>query len=166
MFRFFFKRLTIKRQRQKVIAFYKFVRASLRKTTANPILFYNSTVLVTLPKRQQFFIFYDLKKEKVLNTSAGRYLLDIGRKAKFFKRQPQNIMGIVLHLKKIYPLLLQRIYLYSLPNFNYRQFLFYKRVKEIINPSIYYLFHAHSFMPKFLPKRRIKRRVLKLLRKQ
>ena len=166
MFRFFFKRLTIKRQRQKTVAFYKFVRASFRKTIAQPIFFYNFTVLVTLPKRQQFFIFYDLKKEKFLNISAGRYLLDIGRKAKFFKRQPQNIMGIVLHLKKIYPLLLQRIYLYSIPNFNYRQFLFYKRFKEIINPEICYLFHAHSFMPKFLPKRRIKRRVLKLLRKQ
>ena len=69
-------------------------------------------------------------------------------------------------LKKDYIYYFRKIYLFFIKNFNYRQYCLYQKIMELVNPSIYYFVHHQSFMPKFLKKKRIKRRVLKTLKKQ
>ena len=55
------------------------------------------------------------------------------------------------------------IYMFVINNFNYRQYLFFKMFLEMLNPHVYYFLHRQSFMPRFLNKRRVKRRVLRQL---
>lgn len=166
MLRFLFKRLSSKKQRTTIIKFYRSCKLSVQKFVGDKTLLYTSLVSITLPKRQQHFNFFDLKTKKYIHFSAGSYLLKIGRKAKFFKRNPKNLVSIVLQLKRDYPVLLKYIYIYYIKNFNYRQLNTLKKLYEILNPKIYYLCHRQSFLPQFLPKRRIKKRVYKKLLKQ
>ena len=98
--------------------------------------------------------------------SAGVFFTRMGRLQKFFKRNPKNIMTLTLQLKKDYIYYFRKIYLFFIKNFNYRQYCLYQKIMELVNPSIYYFVHHQSFMPKFLKKKRIKRRVLKTLKKQ
>lgn len=127
---------------------------------------YNSSIFLSLPKRQQFFNFLNIKTKKFTGFSAGIFLLKMGRNQKFFKRNPKNIMTITLQLKKEYLFFFKKIYLFYIKNFNFRQYCLYQKILSLISPKIYYLIHHQSFMPKFLKKKRIKRRVLKMLQRQ
>lgn len=163
MFRFFFKKRCIKRQRKKLYSIYKYYRFIQNNSYKNQIYYYNITFFLTLPKRQQHFNFYDIKLNKYFNFSCGTFLSKMGRKAKFFKRNHKNIMSLTLHMKKLYGFYFRYIYMFVINNFNYRQYLFFKKFLEMLNPSIYYFLHRQSYMPKFLKNRRIKRRVLRQL---
>ena len=61
-----------------------------------------------MPKRQQFFTFFNLKTNKQLGFSTGVFLAKMGRKQKFFKRNPKNIMTLTLQLKKDYSFFLKK----------------------------------------------------------
>jgi hypothetical protein len=163
MFRFFFKKRCIKRQRKKLYFTYKYYRFVQSNSCKNSVNFYNINFFLTLPKRQQHFNFYDLKLNKHFNFSCGTFLVKMGRKSKFFKRSYKNIMSLTLHMKKLYGYYFKYIYMFVINNFNYRQYLFFKKFLEMLNPHIYYFLHRQSFMPRFLNKRRIKRRVLRQL---
>lgn len=132
----------------------------------NKKILYNSNIYLNLPKRQQFFNFFNIKTNKFFGFSAGVFLIKMGRNQKFFKRNNKNIMSITLQLKKEYLYYFKKIYLFFIRNFNYRQYCLFKKILNLISPSIYYFIHYKSFMPKFLNKKRIKRRVLKKLNKQ
>lgn len=127
---------------------------------------YDSFFFLTLPKRQQFFTIFNLKTKTQLNLSAGRFLAFFGKRAKFFKRNPKNIAGIVMQLKKSYSYLLKYIYLFYIKNCNKRQYLFFEKFVALIKPNIFFLVHKQSYIPRFLPVRRIKRKVLKIISKQ
>ena len=165
MLRIFFKKKIIKKQRKLVIQEYKRISSLFKKCYSSIEHLYESNFSVTLPHRQQHFSFTDFKLNRVLSFSAGRYLLFMGHKSKYFKRRAANIVSIVLQLKRNFPRLLSLIYLFSLKNFNYRQFLFFKKLISIANPNIKYFMHKRSYLPKFLRKHRIRRRVLKMLKK-
>lgn len=127
---------------------------------------YTSNFFLTLPKRQQFFTIFNLTTLRQLNISAGRFLASFGRKAKFFKRNPKNITSIVLQLKKTYIHILKYIYFFYIKNYTKRQFLFFQKFLSLLQPTVEYFIHRQSFIPRFLPKKRIKRRVLRLLKQQ
>lgn len=165
MLRIFFKKRIIRRQRKLIIYEYKKISNLFKKSYASTDFLCESNFSVTLPKRQQHFNFNDFRSNRVLSFSAGRYLLFMGHKSKYFKRRAANIVSIVLQLKRNFPRLLSLIYLFSLNNFNYRQFIFFKKLMSIASPNIKYFMHKRSYLPKFLRKHRIRRRVLKMLKK-
>jgi len=82
---------------------------------------------------------------------------------KFYKKTHKNIVSVVLLLKKKFYSTLKYILLLRIKNFNYRQFVFYNKFWELFKPSIFYLQHNQSFLPIINPKKRIKRRILRLL---
>jgi hypothetical protein len=55
------------------------------------------------------------------------------------------------------------IYLFSIVNFNFKQYNFFLKFFEELNPNILYFVHKHSFIPHFYPRRRIKRQVLRAI---
>lgn len=165
MLRLFFNKNILINNRKDIVYFYKKINIFFNKTYIHKISFYRSNVYISLPKRQQHFNFFDIKFNSDINFSAGRYLLILGQKSKFFKRNHKNILSIILQLKKNFSKTLKRIWFFSLKNFNHRQYSFFKRFNIMLKPNIYYFLHKKSFMPLFLPKRRIRRRVLRLLKR-
>ncbi len=165
MLRLFFTKNILITNRKNIVYFYKKVNIFFNKTYVNSSYFYRSNVNISLPKRQQHFNFFDIKLNSEINFSAGRYLLTLGQKSKFFKRNHKNVLSIILQLKKNFLNMLRSIFFFSLKNFNHRQYSFFKRFNIMLKPDIHYFLHKRSFMPLFLPKRRIRRRVLRLLKR-
>jgi len=165
LLRIFLSKHIIYKQRAQTINVYKSTQFAAYKTFLSRHTFFKSNFYITIPKRQQHFNIFDFKASKDINFSTGVYLLTIGQKSKFFKRNPKNILGMVLQMKSKLINLLDSIWLFSLRNFNYRQFTFFKKFCAAIRTEIAYFFHKRSFMPLFLNKRRIRRRVLRLLKK-
>jgi len=153
-----------RKQRRVLYNNYLDLRFRFNNSSRNLTDFFNCTFILSLPKRQQHFNFYDLKLEKKFGFSCGLFLLRMGRKLKSFKRNHKNIMSINLHFKKIYSSFFKYIYFFLINNFNYRQYAFFKKFMYMLSPSVYYFLHRQSYMPKFLNKRRIKRRVLRKLK--
>ncbi len=160
------KRRMSRRYKCSIIKLYWELASVIHNKITRDSSYYNSTVFFTLPKRQQFFTFFNLKTNKQLGFSTGVFLAKMGRKQKFFKRNPKNIMTLTLQLKKDYSFFFKKIYIYFIRNFNYRQYCLYKKIMDLITPKVFYFMHHQSFMPKFLKKKRIKRRVLKNLQRQ
>lgn len=170
MLRTFLKKIRIKRKMQKatiykIITFYKNYTLRLEKFKKTKLKFYQSNFYLNLPKRQQHFLMLTLKTQKYITLSTGVLLKKILKKNKFFKRIENNVPAILMQLKLNYPNLLNKIFLFYIKNFNYRQATFFYKFIDIINPKIHLLVHRQSFIPRFTPVRRIKRRVLKSLRK-
>lgn len=104
-----------------------------------------------------------MKKKKQFNYSSGILLKQPNKSMKFFKRNIKNITALVLYLKRYLLSSVQHIYMYYVKNFNKRQLLFFKKLHSLIKPDIQFFIFKRSFMPRFLPKRRIRRKVLRLL---
>lgn len=165
MLRTFFSKHIIQKQRAQTVYIYKNTQFAVNKTLLEKYIFFKSNFYITIPKRQQHFNIFEFKKLKDINFSTGVYLLTIGQKSKFFKRNPKNMLSMILQMKSNLISVLESIWLFSLRNFNYRQFTFFKKFCSAITPEIAYFVHKRSFMPLFLKKRRIRRRVLHLLKK-
>jgi hypothetical protein len=163
MLRIFFKRRILKRQRSQLVRVYQNLLYTVRGLGADSTLGYFSTFSITLPKRQQFFTLSDFRQNKIFNFSAGRQLALFGRKAKFFKRSVKNIAPVVLQLKTTYEILFHKIYLFFIKNYSRRQMLFFKKFNSLIKPGILYLVHKQSYIPKFSPIGRVKRKILRIV---
>lgn len=165
MVRLFLKYRTLRRTKNKIMKLYH--KLLIHKVAPYLALekHYKSNFYLTLPKRQQNFVFYDISLKKFFSFTSGVYLTKMGRHMKSFKRNYKNMLVLILQLKKEYGYLLKYIYLFYIKNFNYRQYTFFKKLLNLVNPTIHYLVHKQSFMPKFLNKRRIKRRILHKLNK-
>jgi hypothetical protein len=135
----------------------------MRGTSGDATLGYFSTFAVTLPKRQQFFTLSNLNQGKIFGFSAGRQLALFGRKAKFFKRSAKNIAPVVLQLKSTYDALFRKIYLFFIKNYGRRQMLFFKKFNGLVKPGILYLVHKQSYIPRFSPVGRLKRKILRIV---
>lgn len=166
MLRIFLKKRKLKKCRNKIIIIYKKILFYSKKSATANYKLYDSFFFLTLPKRQQFFFIYNTNLNKQINLSSGRFLAFFGKRAKFFKRNPKNIAGIVMQLKKSYLYLLKYIYLFYIKNCNKRQYLFFDKFNTLIKPNIFFLIHKQSYIPRFLPIRRVKRRVLRIINKQ
>lgn len=125
-----------------------------------------NTHLQALPQRQHYFNFGNLKNSKSLNFSAGYVLKLLDYKSKFFKRSYTSSAAMVLFFRYYYLQFFKYIYIYRFKNFNYRQIYYFKKLNNSIKLEIYYLLHKKSYIPRFFPPRRIKRRVLRLLGNQ
>jgi hypothetical protein len=135
----------------------------VRGIRGDSTLGYLSTFAVTLPKRQQFFTLADFRQDRVFGFSAGRQLALFGRKAKFFKRSAKNIAPVVLQLKSTYEALFRKIYLFFIKNYGRRQMLFFKKFNSLVKPGILYLVHKQSYIPRFSPIGRVKRKILRII---
>lgn len=158
------RKRVLKFNRKLFISNYLNLRKSF-KQFVNVKNLYDLCFFLTLPKRQQFFSFFFFKKNKFFTYSANYFLQKFSIKAKFYKRSSKNITSLVMHFKKIFKKELKFIYIFNIKNFSYRQYFFLSKIMELINPHIYYLIHKQSFIPRFLPKRRIKRKILRILSK-
>lgn len=159
-----FKRIA-RKQRKKIVGLYKKLKIFFHKSLVNIPEEYNVSFTLTLPKKQQYYNIFEYATNKRYNFGVGVFLSKFGKRGRFFKRTAKNIPGVVLNFKRNYKKLIQYIFIFFIKNFSYRQFLFFKKFNEMIKPNIYYLWHKQSYIPRFLPKRRIKRRVLHLLEK-
>lgn len=166
MYRIFFKKKTLKLQRKKLIKVYYKLLYAFKNFSSNKSILYKTIFILTLPKRQQFFSLIDLQTKKFYGLSSGRLLSNFGRKAKFFKRSVKNCAAVSMQLKASYSFLLKYIYLYIIKNFNQRQVTFFKKFLSINDVKILYFLHKQSFIPRFLPQRRIKKKILKSINLQ
>jgi hypothetical protein len=121
---------------------------------------YTSIFYLTLPCRQHWFSMLNFYTKDV-HISVGCILSYVGYVAKFFKKSSANHNIILDFFKKFYGTNLAWIYLFSIINFNYKQYIFFLKFFKQLNPMILYFIHKHSFIPHFCPKRRIKRQVLR-----
>lgn len=160
------KRLATYKSLKHLLFFYKKIQTWLANVVVELHSYYKSCFYITLPKRQQHFTVYDISKAKQRVFSAGQFLNVFGKRAKFFKRNIRSLGGIVLQMKNAHQAELGRLYFFSLKNFNFRQYVFFKKFTELLKPDILYFLHKRSYIPTFNRKRRIKRSVLKLLGKQ
>lgn len=163
-YKFFFKQ-KIKKQRQKIKKLYGKSKNIYSKSHSyqSIIKYYDSCFFLTLPKKQQFFSIFYLKTCKFYSYSLGQILGKFSIKAKYFKKSYKNIASLMIYLKRYYFKILKKIYLFNIKNYNFRQYLFLFKMLKLIKPKIYYLVHRQSYIPRFLPKRRIKRSVLRII---
>lgn len=149
-----------------IIFFYKKLNDKITNLVADYTKIYTTCFFLSSPQRQYLFSFWDLKNNKIINFSTGKLLANLTKsKAKFFKRSSDVLPIITLHFKTDRLLLLKFIYLFSIKNFNKKQYDFFKKFCKLIEPHIYYLIHRQSYIPRYLSKRRIKRSVLKIISK-
>lgn len=161
----YFKLRRLKRRIRKIILrFRKIRRYFLTEYSDNS--FYTSCFHVTIPKRQQHFRLQKLATQQTRVFSGGQILQIHSKRSKFFKRHYQNIASIIMQLKIGYPEFLKKIYLFSLKNFNRRQFIFFEKFTDALRPTVKYFMHKQSFAPRFLPKRRIKKNVFRMINKE
>ena len=159
------KKLT-KKNVYQLIFFYKSIIHNFNDLLVDWTCIYTTCFFLTLPKRQYIFSFWNLKNNKIINTSTGKILSKLTKsKSKFLKRDMGALPIITLNFKVNDLSLLKYIYLFSIKNFNKKQYDFFKKFCKLIQPNIYYLIHKQSYIPRFLSKRRIKRSVLKIINK-
>jgi hypothetical protein len=124
---------------------------------------YKSTFILSFPKKQQRLSIFRLDAKKDLHFSMGRLLRFAKYRGKFIKKKRTSIMTAILLLKKNYLKYLLNVYLCVIKNFNMRQFYFFMQYLDIFQPSIWFVIHKQSFIPRFTPKRRISRTVVRLI---
>lgn len=168
MFRFVWKRRKIKRRFKKILKLHFYLTLFNYKNFFNKknLNIYNVVHLQALPQRQHYFTFSNCSSIKSLNFSAGYILKLLGYKMKYFKRSYTSSATIVLFFRHYYLTFFKHIYLYQFKNLNYRQVYYFKKLNNSVKLNIYYLLHKKSYMPRFFPPKRIKRKVLRLLAKQ
>ena len=149
-----------------IVWFYKRIKDQVKNFLIDYTKLYTTCFFLSSPKRQYLFSFWDLKNNKIINTSTGSLLAKLTKsKAKFFKRNADALPIITLEFKTNKLQLLKFIYLFSIKNFNKKQYDFFKKFCKLIQPHIFYLIHKQSYIPRYLSKRRIKRSVLKIINK-
>lgn len=168
MLRFAWKLRRTRRYIKKIIKFYKYFSTFNFTGFNNKYIttLFTTTHLQALPTRQHYFTFSDLSTLKSLNFSSGYILSLLGYKIKYFKRSYTSAAIIVLFFRHYYLSLFTNIYIYRFKNINYRQVYYFQKLTNSIKLNIYYLIHRKSYIPRFFPPRRIKRRVLHLIGKQ
>lgn len=159
----YWKKKSCKRQRKAVISFYYQLLFKINNTTLKADNYAKSCFFFNLPKRQQQFTIWQLNPAKHINFSTGKFLNVLKKSAKFYKRNHKNAATIMMQLKKTYGILLKYIYFLRIRNYNFRQYTFFMKYIELFSPVIYYFQHKQSFIPRFNPRRRIKRRILRLI---
>lgn len=161
----FFKKRRIKKQIARVVYRYLLVKTRLTYNFVNKD-FYTTNFHVTLPKRQQHFVIQSFITKKPEIFSCGKFLNTFGKRSKYFKRDPRNVAALTLQLKSTHAEVLSKLYLFTLRNFNKRQYEFFFKFIDMLKPSVCYFLHKQSYIPRFLPRRRIKRVILRKLQKQ
>lgn len=163
MIRYFIKKKRLKKNIYKIFKFYNNLKFFFQiNEEAFKKLYFNINYL-TLPKRQHFFSFLNINTGKGVILSSGVILNTLGYGGKFYKRSYISTASIILFFRKNFLNFFKYIYMYIIKNFNYRQFSFFKRLLTLIPVHIYYLVYRKSYTAQYFPKRRIKRRVLRLL---
>lgn len=168
MFRYVLKRRRIKKNLRKIFHFYRHNVGFSVGGYANKCIqrLYNNIHILAQPTRQHYFTFANLKTNKLISFSSGVILKKAGYGVKFFKRSYTSAAPIILFFRHYYLFLFKNIYIYIIKNINYRQLTFFKKLFTLISLDIYYLVHRKSYIPRFNPPRRIKRRVLRLISRQ
>ncbi len=127
---------------------------------------YNYNLMLNQPKRQQLFYFYNLKQIKGFSYSVGMLFSERLQGMKFYKRSVRNIVPLVAFLAKTLFKKKKKIYFLYIVNFNYKQYLFLKKFYHFVSPQVELLSISKAYYLKKKYKRRIKRSVLHLLKKQ
>jgi hypothetical protein len=162
----YYKRKIISKSKINLVVLYKKFSLKINKILLNFTDIYTTCFFLNTPKRQYIFCFWDLKLNKIVNTTTGKLLkLIVKNFNKFLKRSIKSLPLLILHFKANDFYLFKNIYLFKLKNFNKKQFDFFKKFCILLKPNVHYLVHKQSYIPRFLPKRRIKRSVLKLINK-
>lgn len=162
--RWWYKRRTNRGFRKFAKTYLRF-RFYSKKTVRRPSDYAKCCFFFSLPKRQHQFTIWSFNPPKHDNFSTGKFLNMLKKNIKFYKRDSRNTATIMLQLKRAYSTTLKYIYYLRISNYNYRQFNFFTKYMELFSPLIYFFQHRQSFIPRWTPKRRIKRRVLRLISK-
>jgi hypothetical protein len=120
--------------------------------------------ILSFPKKQQRLSVFRLDEKRDLHYSLGRLLRFAKFRGKFLKKARTSITTALLLLKKNYLSYLTGVYLCLIKNFNMRQFYFFVQYLDIFQPRIYFVLHKQSFIPRFTPRRRISRTVVRLIK--
>lgn len=165
MLRFVWRLRRTRRSFRKIFKFYKYLSTFNFSGFTHKYItkLFTCVHLQALPTRQHYFTFSDTLSSKSLNFSAGYILKLLGYKMKYFKRSYTSSATIVLFFRHYYLKLFKNIYIYRFKNFSYRQMYYFKKLNSSLKLNIYYLLHRKSYIPRFFPPRRIKRRILRLL---
>lgn len=165
MVRRILKKQKIKKALLCILTIYNYMQLfSLTKAgNKNLLLLYYMINHIALPTRQHYFNFYNIIYKKSFNISSGVILKLAGHNIKFYKRSYSSNATLGLFFRQYYLGWWSHIYLLVINNFTYRQLTLYKKLNTLMKINIYYLLHNKSFIARFFPKRRIKRRVLRLL---
>lgn len=115
--------------------------------------------------KQFFFSFSNMKLNPLKTTSTGVILANYIQKFKFFKKSFYNINPLVFRLMAKYSYFFMRIYL--LENLNYTKYSFLLLKKLIFNKitNIKFLIFSKTWRYVTNPKKRVKRRVLRIVKK-
>ncbi len=162
----YYKKKIINKNKLNVLILYKKFNLKINKILLDFTNVYTTCFFLNTTKRQYIFSFWDLKINKITNITTGKLLKFIVTNFnKFLKRSIKSLSLLILHFKANNIDLFKNIYLFKISNFSKKQFDFFKKFCTLLKPNICYLVHKQSYIPRFLPKRRIKRSVLKLINK-
>lgn len=124
---------------------------------------FNMSLGLNQPKRQ---LYTDVYLQKKITLSTGVILKKNLLNIKFYKRTVDSNSLIILFLQKIYKNKLKFIYFLIFKNFTLRLWAFLLKFWTLIEPQIFIFIHKYSINPTRKPLKRIKRKILKLLKKQ
>jgi hypothetical protein len=121
-------------------------------------------VVLSLPVKQQRVSVFLSKKKGDLHFSVRMVLIRVGLWAPFLRKRRDSLAGVFVCLKQLYLPKLKKAYIFLIKNFNSRQFCFFRQYLNTFKPSFGYVIHRHSYIPRYLPHRRIARTVLRALK--
>ena len=165
MIRYVLKRKKVRLNLKKILSFYYYTQVFSSTGFNNKYILseFTNVHTVALPKRQQYFSICNTVNSKLVNFSSCYILKIAGYTVKFFKRSHTSAATIILFFRQFYLNLFKNIFMYLIKNLTYRQICFFKKLSNLISLNIYYLVHKKSYIPRFFPPRRLKRRVLRLI---
>lgn len=165
MFQKIFLRFNRKKYRllyyKNLVIFYN--KFSLEKYIYGDKILFNLGLNVYQPKRQ---LYTDVFYNKVKTISTGVVLKDSVITLKCYKRKMIANSAIILYLQRTYGEVLRYLYFFFLKNFTYRLWNFIEKLWVLVEPSIFIFLHNQSYNPTIKRVKRIKRRVLRMLKKQ
>ena len=163
--KYLWKKRKAKRSLRIILFIYRYMQLYIVTSAGNSALLklYYMIIHISLPTRQHFFNFFNLTVQKSYNYSSGVLLKLADYNVKFYKRTHNCAATLALFFKSHYLGWWSSIYLLVIKNFNYRQISLYKKLNTLIKLNIYYLLHNRPFITNVFPKRRIKRRIVRLI---
>ena len=146
---------------EKIYFFYKkylIENYFLKKTSL-----YQLSIENFVPKKQHY-----LKINDSLNIyiySSGFILKKLQINLKYYKKSTKSNASTILYIQRVFFSKIKYIYFYRCLNFTIRQWIFLQKFYKLINPNIFLFQHKKSYNVNYSPKKRIKKRIVKLLNK-
>lgn len=133
----------------------------INKQTKKEMIYYVPYFSLFIHKKLHYYNFF--YNNKYYNYSNGQLLKVRTRLTKFFKKSKKSYGASIVALNKKLNKKLNKINFFFCKNFNYKNYLWMKKLIDLVNPQINYFITTQGWNYLHKRKRRIKKKILRNL---